>query len=181
MFFLLSGPYAHVCQAATKFGECQELACPFLHPCPWGRMCPSLSQTHPHHARPSSLCHKMHVRPVRTCKFVLGACASPECVMRHAPRASRASHAGDASDETKAEDESEEATFIVSGGGGSGDGNDGRLREAPRPPRICEFFNRKSGCLSRRSADFLCEFWHVCCLCGRADHGAFFCPLPQSR
>ena len=41
----------------------------------------------------------------------------------------------------------------------------------------CVFFNRRGGCLSERSADFLCGFRHCCILCGADTHGAVFCKL----
>ena len=125
-------------------------------------------QPHPMTGAPTP-CPGLHVRAVRTCKFDAGMCVSPACVMFHraAPLGSTSASGGPQTTHVSV------VSVVGTRGHALGPGHDA----VP----LCEFFNRKSGCLSRRSTDFLCQYRHACARCGNTAHGAWYCPMAGGR
>lgn len=97
-------------------------------------------------------CDKKHVKPVQYCKFEeKSKCLSDSCVMLHL------NTRGNSSEVT------ENKSDYVS-------------PQSAKKFKICQFFNKRSGCLSQRTATFICEFVHICDFCGAKDHGRISCP-----
>lgn len=145
-------------------------------------------------------CMRIHVRAVRTCKFLDGACGSRECVMQHSPRlqpdivvgTSRASGSTGPSSSgvalVAASGRDVRSTILKQPVPGAFAGASAAL-PAPMPVNVpvlvpatrastalCVFYNRKCGCLSQRSGDFICTYQHLCSTCHSPAHGAFYCP-----
>jgi len=122
-------------------------------------------------------CTRVHVRAIRRCKFgARDQCKSAECVMLHFGGAGGG--------------EQHDAAAHATSGGGAAAPLGGTAITATAASAtttavatatsadspLCEFFNRRSGCLSVRTVAFICGRRHACAVCGAPEHGAPLCP-----